>query len=820
MTRIQLRRGTAAEWAAAAPVLASGEPGFETDNGGLRIGDGSSAWASLTALASKGDVAINVADYSSLAAAVAAAPNGAVLYLPAGTYPVTSLTVSAGKSLTFVGDNPDTSIINAPGAYGFIGASAGGVPAKYTFRNIGFTGASSACISVARTSVEQVRLFDCRFTGFTDGGIETFGTNLLVSRCTFTSDGTPGTKTAIRHYRGAQSIIVDKCNFRYLYRGIYLSDTDGAARNVSVTGCTFDGGYMYLKSAATNSGGTVTYAATTLTDSAASFPTYPVYTAVRAMGTKQAGTVTAISNTKVTDSAAGFIANGVRKGDILRTSTKWAVVDSVVSATIVQVEEWLNLSDYTPAAPPATTTAYTVYGLVLGRLISNTATQLTVGAWINWDGTIATPANGTLYEVALRPDYQGLFAFHVDKLRVTNNTFRRSWADQMSIQAVDDAVIANNHVYDGQDVGITVGQPSGDTSNAIVANNRVRHQGFGGIWCGFVTTAKIQGNNISDTNWMSPVAAGDYCGITVNTGSDVDISNNTIKRTTGNHATMTRGIHLLGTTSNVYVNNNVTVNLTEDFVLTGASVTGVQGKFQAGTVVLLVTSAPPPRGSFAGAGSPEGVLAAAVGSEYLRASSTGATLYVKETGTGNTGWVPQGVGTDTLAAGESAMPRELAMSAAVTMTSGTMRLSYFTARKTETITSVRIISGTTAATATPTLVRVGIYSQAANGDLTLVASTANDTALLAGTSTVYTKALQASWAKVAGQRYAFGILVVSGVAMPTLTGYAYQTSITSEIFQAPMTCSAVASLSDLPSPTIANALQLNSGNRIYGAVVP
>lgn len=40
----------------------------------------------------------------------------------------------------------------------------------------------------------------------------------------------------------------------------------------------------------------------------------------------------------------------------------------------------------------------------------------------------------------------------------------------------------------------------------------------------------------------------------------------------------------------------------------------------------------------AGAGSPEGVVAAPVGSLYSRTDSA-TTLYVKQTGTGNTGWV-------------------------------------------------------------------------------------------------------------------------------------------------------------------------------------
>jgi hypothetical protein len=47
LTQIQLRRGTAAQWTTANPVLAAGEEGFETDTGRLKIGDGVTAWASL-----------------------------------------------------------------------------------------------------------------------------------------------------------------------------------------------------------------------------------------------------------------------------------------------------------------------------------------------------------------------------------------------------------------------------------------------------------------------------------------------------------------------------------------------------------------------------------------------------------------------------------------------------------------------------------------------------------------------------------------------------------------------------------------------------
>lgn len=47
-TRMQQRRGTAAEWTSANPILAAGELGYETDTNQFKIGDGTTAWASLS----------------------------------------------------------------------------------------------------------------------------------------------------------------------------------------------------------------------------------------------------------------------------------------------------------------------------------------------------------------------------------------------------------------------------------------------------------------------------------------------------------------------------------------------------------------------------------------------------------------------------------------------------------------------------------------------------------------------------------------------------------------------------------------------------
>lgn len=46
-TDIRIRRDTAANWTATSPTLSSGELGYETDTGRIKVGDGATAWTSL-----------------------------------------------------------------------------------------------------------------------------------------------------------------------------------------------------------------------------------------------------------------------------------------------------------------------------------------------------------------------------------------------------------------------------------------------------------------------------------------------------------------------------------------------------------------------------------------------------------------------------------------------------------------------------------------------------------------------------------------------------------------------------------------------------
>ena len=70
---IQLRRDTAAAWTSANPTLAQGEMGIETDTAKYKIGDGTTAWGSLsysslpstaistTTVTTKGDILVATA---------------------------------------------------------------------------------------------------------------------------------------------------------------------------------------------------------------------------------------------------------------------------------------------------------------------------------------------------------------------------------------------------------------------------------------------------------------------------------------------------------------------------------------------------------------------------------------------------------------------------------------------------------------------------------------------------------------------------------------------------------------------------------------
>ena len=79
-TRIKLRRDTAANWTTANPVLALGEPGYDTTNNKLKVGNGTSTWAQLSYLTdATGTVGATVLDALTDVVITGTPTNGQVL---------------------------------------------------------------------------------------------------------------------------------------------------------------------------------------------------------------------------------------------------------------------------------------------------------------------------------------------------------------------------------------------------------------------------------------------------------------------------------------------------------------------------------------------------------------------------------------------------------------------------------------------------------------------------------------------------------------------------------------------------------------------
>lgn len=175
-----------------------------------------------------------------------------------------------------------------------------------------------------------------------------------------------------------------------------------------------------------------------------------------------------------------------------------------------------------------------------------------------------------------------------------------------------------------------------------------------------------------------------------------------------------------------------------------------------------------------------------------------------------------------VSAGEEIVPRHLCQHEVALVTTQALRLTYFTARKTEVINTVRMICGGTAAGATPSLVRFGLYTVAANGDLTLVANTATDTALFNTQNAVVSKALASAYTKVAGQRYALGLLIVTAAAFPTVAAASPTAATRLGVINAvaPILTGLVTSQADLPSSVVTASVAVSTMPPLYAELVP
>jgi hypothetical protein len=210
---IRLRRGHAADWRLVDPVLSEGEPGFETDTGLHKIGDGVTRWADLpycldeSALENRfaraprtaapavgqGELLVNVRDApygavgdgltddtNALQAALTAA-RGGICYVPPGTYLVSAAAggiLTPAEGTTLAGAGARLSVIRtAPGSLATRVVNVSG-RAEVTVRDLGFDGGRnpttrSGIHASTRDTRKRITVQRCRFVDFMPGDATT-----------------------------------------------------------------------------------------------------------------------------------------------------------------------------------------------------------------------------------------------------------------------------------------------------------------------------------------------------------------------------------------------------------------------------------------------------------------------------------------------------------------------------------------------------------------------------------------------------------------------------------------------------------------------
>lgn len=110
----------------------------------------------------------------------------------------------------------------------------------------------------------------------------------------------------------------------------------------------------------------------------------------------------------------------------------------------------------------------------------------------------------------------------------------------------------------------------------------------------------------------------------------------------------------------------------------------------------------------------------------------------------------------------------------ISINSGRRYLGYFTAVSGDSFSNLDIVTGA-GAVVSVTAARLGLYTVAANGDLTLVCQTANDATIGVAANTEYARALDATggypttYTLARGARYAAAFYITAGTP-PTIFG--------------------------------------------------
>lgn len=647
----------------------------------------------------KTEVAFNVLDYGAkgdgkaddtkkLQAAIdAAAAGSGVLFFPPGTYLISApLQLSAPTSL--LGSGMWRTTIKRTTDALMAGFPAGKQVGTLTLQDLGFdgNGADATLLNVDGASVHQLKVRSCRFTNLVQGTINQYVHAAFEVPGVAESEFTDCLWHNPAKYagRGMALVVPDVDTGRISFIGnnqfLWLSHAmrimsgasatmgkapDTTAGGLKIDGAYFDAFWWLIPAAQTGHGATVTYTSTGMTDTAADFSAvpggaYPNTIYVRAMPVRHSGKITSGDAQSITETGVDFSTLGIKRGEIVRSGNSFAIVRRVTPYTQTGVvlkthelilEGWLDNDTLLPTAPPAPGDDYTVYGVILGSVLTATQTTLTFdpasgsggpGTWFDLTGdfTVVPPA-GTLYEVMqTRPGYHILTGAGLEWAQVTNSVLRRSHHDMISGETRI-WELTNNVFEDGQDAGFT---PFEQGPHRVIGN-AFKHIGTEAIHIES-DNAVIVGNYSEAPGWRRStsglahfVFAGcRYCHIADNSAVGTAESIHSIAGIALANPAPSQ-TNATKCEQNIIQNNTIDdANSPTAVLVMGANT--INNHIVGSSSITYSAGGTGQRLTVSGTGSPEGVLAATVGSTFTRTDGgPGATLYVKESGAGTTGWV-------------------------------------------------------------------------------------------------------------------------------------------------------------------------------------
>ena len=186
--QIQVRRGTATQWSNTNPVLASGEPGFDTTNSLLKVGDGTSTWSSLSSNVGVGDAGL-------LSIAGLTTASGSYLFATSNDVYTTGVITAFGRSLV---DDADASTARTTLGLGtlatqsgtFSGTSSGTNTGDQTAASLGLTiGTNVQAYDAGLTSIAGLTTASGSYLYATANDVYTTGTSTVYGRSVLAASG-------------------------------------------------------------------------------------------------------------------------------------------------------------------------------------------------------------------------------------------------------------------------------------------------------------------------------------------------------------------------------------------------------------------------------------------------------------------------------------------------------------------------------------------------------------------------------------------------------------------------------------------------------